>query len=515
MPVSSSRLKLATIGLILCLPACATSDQSRLEIPPHLLGRVTSSNSQPVSVADGSKESAGKVELKSPAASRSVDSQVKAVQATSTDLLGVPVVLPPNLSTPEFYSTNIARQSIGLEQALTGALLGNPDLITLRENAPASAEAVEVARRFPAALNPTLWVNPRPGVWERNIKNNGYHTTQGYFNISIRQPIELGHQTTHRHNIAIAAYEQAQSMIHQAEMTLLVQTYRTFQTAAYRRDKLKLSEELIRFNEKLVTTLRRGVENNAVKADDLALAEVEHEAVLQQVELARQDYETALADLQNQIGHPQSAGVIEPLGDFVLPSFIEEAQDEALINLALTTRPEIVAARAASKGTQSAILLAKGDKIPTLLVGPEYTKDEFGNHFAGFIAAVPLPILNSGAPLVRQREAEHRRALTAVEQLEQRTTTQIKVATIKWNSANRLVNQIEKSTTNLKASVARLEKLFEANQTDISRLLQARQRLIQLENSRLDAIWQATQAQSDLMLAVGAPSVIGTLPAGS
>jgi cobalt-zinc-cadmium efflux system outer membrane protein len=202
------------------------------------------------------------------------------------------------------------------------------------------------------------------------------------------------------------------------------------------------------------------------------------------------------------------------LGDFVLPSFIEEAQDEALINLALTTRPEIVAARAASKGTQSAILLAKGDKIPTLLVGPEYTKDEF-HHFAGFIAAVPLPILNSGAPLVRQREAEHRRALTAVEQLEQRTTTQIKVATTKWNSANRLVNQIEKSTTNLKASVARLEKLFEANQTDISRLLQARQRLIQLENSRLDAIWQATQAQSDLMLAVGAPSVIGTLPAGS
>jgi cobalt-zinc-cadmium efflux system outer membrane protein len=86
---------------------------------------------------------------------------------------------------------------------------------------------------------------------------------------------------------------------------------------------------------------------------------------------------------------------------------------------------------------------------------------------------------------------------------------------ILWSDSQFGKITVGKSTTNLKASVARLEKLFEANQTDISRLFQARQRLIQLKNSRLHAIWQATQAQSDLMLAVGAPSVIGTLPAGS
>jgi cobalt-zinc-cadmium efflux system outer membrane protein len=41
--------------------------------------------------------------------------------------------------------------------------------------------------------------------------------------------------------------------------------------------------------------------------------------------------------------------------------------------------------------------------------------------------------------------------------------------------------------------------------------LQARQGLIQLENARLDALWQATQAQSDLLLALGVPNLIAAL----
>ena len=57
-------------------------------------------------------------------------------------------------------------QSISLQTALYGALTSNPDLVVLRQggsqaNAP-SPEAVEVARHFPTALNPTLWVDYRP-----------------------------------------------------------------------------------------------------------------------------------------------------------------------------------------------------------------------------------------------------------------------------------------------------------------------------------------------------------------
>ena len=64
------------------------------------------------------------------------------------------------------------------------------------------------------------------------------------------------------------------------------------------------------------------------------------QATQQQVEAAQQDYLTALTDLRNQLGQPESAATAEPLGEFVLPGYIPELQDEAMIQVALQTRPE-------------------------------------------------------------------------------------------------------------------------------------------------------------------------------
>ncbi len=57
-----------------------------------------------------------------------------------------------------------AGQSLSLQSALYGALMSNPDLVTLRQGNPIAPtpEAVEVARRLPTTLNPTLWVDFRP-----------------------------------------------------------------------------------------------------------------------------------------------------------------------------------------------------------------------------------------------------------------------------------------------------------------------------------------------------------------
>ena len=63
-------------------------------------------------------------------------------------------------------------------------------------------------------------------------------------------------------------------------------------------------------------------------------------------------------------------------------------------------------------------------------------------------------------------------------------------------------------TAELAREVENLERLFDQGQTDLGRLMQAQQRLIQLRNAEVDAIWAATQAQADLLLALGAPALI-------
>ena len=65
----------------------------------------------------------------------------------------------------------------------------------------------------------------------------------------------------------------------------------------------------------------------------------------------------------------------------------------------------------------------------------------------------------------------------------------------------------------IQAETARMERLYKAGQTDLIRLLQVRGRLIQAENTQLDALWQATQAYADLLTALGCSPLIGSIEA--
>jgi len=253
------------------------------------------------------------------------------------------------------------------------------------------------------------------------------------------------------------------------------------------------------------------MEANQVQAADVALARVESRATRQLVTAARQDYLTALTDLRNQIGIPEQAGALEPLGEFTLPPYIPPIDEQVMIQQALESRPDIHAANALVNGTHSAVSLAKGDRIPTPIIGPQYAMDEAGVQYIGFVLISPLPIWNSGKPLVLQREAEHRRAVVAYQQAQQRAVAQVRAAVAKWNGATELVNDSSGLSKELQKDVSSLDRLFEDGQADLTKLMQARQRLIQLQNAQLDAVWQATQAQADLLLALGAPSLIHSM----
>jgi cobalt-zinc-cadmium efflux system outer membrane protein len=352
-------------------------------------------------------------------------------------------------------------------------------------------------------------IPPDPFGGGAQIGRHGfYRFGQFYFYLSLRQPIELGHQTTHRYNIARAAYQQQKWVVVQAELLALVQTYRFFETAAYRREKLKVAKELATFNERLLKTLEDRLEANQVPAADVVLGRVEARATRQLVKAAQQDYVTALTDLRNQIGIPESAAAAEPLGEFTLPPYIPPAREQEFIEMALQSRPDIQAAQAQVTGTKASQDLARADRIPSPVIGPQFEIDEAGLQYFGLVYITPIPIWNSGGPLLRQREAEHRRAHLVLQQVRQRIVSQVRSSLAKWNSASELIKETGGLTTELSGEVTRLERLFEQAQADLSKVMQAQQRLIQLRTAEVDATWAATQAQADLLLALGAPALI-------
>ena len=397
---------------------------------------------------------------------------------------------------------------LDLPTALQWTLYKNPDLVTLRRNLCVSSAAVAVARQFPMSLNPTVSIDYQPWNFERDL-GQGARQLEQLFSVSWSQPIEFGHRTTQRLAIAQAAYDQVHWNILQAELLALVETYRLHQTASYRREKLRVAQHLAEFNAQLLQTVRRQMEAAQASASDLVLAEVENQSMVQRLQTARQEYVDALSDLRRQIGLPECAACVIPIGALKVPEGMPFSNEDDLIRIALESHPEINAAKAQAAGSHSALALARADRIPVPSVGPFYEHDESGTTFYGIGLTTPVPVLNSGKPLVYQREMEHSRDLVAVEQLRIRTIARVKASLIRWNRTRDLLAQVYASTEMIQGQTAKMERLYAAGQTDLLRLLQVRQRLIEAENAQLDMAWQATQAYSDLLVAVGATPLIG------
>ena len=390
-----------------------------------------------------------------------------------------------------------------LEAALDWTLHCNPDLVTIRKNLDVSAEAVAVARRFPTSLNPTVALDVRPWVFERNSVGS-IDQLATVVNLTWMQPIEFGHRVAIRTSIASAAYSQTSWTILQTELMALVQTYRLHQGAVYRREKYRIDVELAEFNERLLAVLRRQLEANLISAADVVLAEVENQTTRQHVESARQDLVQAKMDLCQQIGVPGLAGTIELAGGLRLTDCRELGDEECFVRMALSSRPEVRAAEAQAAGSHDAVLLARADRIPIPSVGPVYEKDESNVSFYGVGISSQIPVLNTGTSLLRQREAEYRRDVVNLEQTRQKVVVQVRTVLIRTNEARRLVDQTDAITAPLQAQAARMDRLYEAGQSDLVKLFTVRQRLIEAENTRLDAAWQMVQAYADLIAALGA-----------
>ena len=421
-----------------------------------------------------------------------------------------PTPLPPVTGDAERLPATPSVVRLDLQTALDLTLSANPDLIAVRQNLGVSAEAVEVARRLPTSLNPSVSVHLAPWVFQR-LPEYGILQLDPLVAVSLQQPIQFGHMTAHRLSAARAAYDRERWIIVQAELQAVVQTYRLHQAAAYRRDKLRVAEELADFNNRLVATLRRQMEANQVPAADVVLAEVEGQATRQGLATAQQDFVVALSELRRQIGWRDDSRPMEPVGGVQLPDASVAGDGETLIQAALAGQPEIHAAQAQVASSRAALCLARAERIPVPSIGPAYERNETGASFYGLAISSPVPVLNMGATLVRQREAEYHRDMVVLEQLRQRTVLQIKTAQVRWNQGLQLVARTNAIQQPIQAQAARMDRLYEAGQTDLVKLLQVRQRLIEAQNTQLDVLWQAAQAYADLLAAVGVTPLIDSL----
>src|SRR4029079_11355400 len=155
---------------------------------------------------------------------------------------------------------------------------------------------------------------------------------------------------------------------------------------------------------------------------DVALADVEAASAQRQADLAEANYQAALFNLRTQLALDADAPVeLEPnwsnwrwlpAGDAFAPSAclpagqaasLSSSPDPVAVRQLVASRPDVMAARAASQAALANLRMAHAARVPPLQIGPLYERDDAATEFWGVQGQIDIPIVNSGKPLVRQR----------------------------------------------------------------------------------------------------------------
>jgi cobalt-zinc-cadmium efflux system outer membrane protein len=387
-------------------------------------------------------------------------------------------------------------KTLTLDEAVRYALENNPELAAVREQRGIAEAGVVIARTYP--FNP---------VWEGKVRAADGPASAGITNrvsnehkLSI--DVELHGQGRYRRQEASAAFSRTEWEIAFQETSLGIRVVRAFDAILYRREKLKLIEEIIRLNEKARDDVKKFREGGLLtKADPIVI-------------------ETEIADARAQRGPGRAAlvaawhefrrslGVTEEIIDVkgTLTSPVKKADTAALIDEALERRPDHHAREAAVSEAEAKLRLEIANRYGNPNIGPAYEYDPTRINLIGAQVVVPLPLINMRRGEILQRQAERERAVRELLETEVVIRQDVFAAVARLENARATVKTYETELLpSLRDGLAGIEKLLAAGDKEVTllSLIDVRRKLLKARDGYLDALWELSQAQADLAAAVG------------
>jgi cobalt-zinc-cadmium efflux system outer membrane protein len=323
--------------------------------------------------------------------------------------------------------------------------------------------------------------------------------------VSLAQTFELGGKGGARRDAADARVRAASADLELAVLQAKLDAWRTFQLAL----AAKLQLETVREAEQLATELAAATRDTQALGSgtqlqiNLTTAEVgraRHDRID-----AENQYERALADLATAVG----AGPVErlePRGEMTSMPALPWSQEDALAR-ALSSRPELSAARAGVEAAEADARLAAALGRPDITMGLSYGYEEdpdVTSHVVLASASVALPVRNRnqggrGAARARQRRAsmDQARLRTEVER-------EARVAFTSYQRARDAVLGFDQEVNErLHENLELARESFRAGKINYFEFNVVRRELVANRLAYLDAVAEAIEAWHAVQRAVG------------
>ncbi|QVL33590.1 TolC family protein [Telmatocola sphagniphila] len=410
---------------------------------------------------------------------------------------------PATLPAPEALKPAPAPTPVlKLQDALHFALENNPALASQRKQRGIAVARVVIAEQYP--FNP---------VAENRIQGASGPESAGVSNnLPIEQlllwEVETRNQKQFRKEGANATLSRTEWEIAYFEQTLAIDVLRAYTLALYRQEKLKLLEENLRINERLVEDVRRLVGLGKLRSADLILAQTEVVDTQDLVGAGRETMVAARQDLNRVLGSVD--GVFQLEGRLDSQAWNWESASEGLQETALNRRADLKARQMAVAEATANTKLTIANRYGNPIVGPVMTYDPSRAFSIGLQLNVPLPFANSKKGEILQSQAEQAQAAQLLRQAEFTVKQEVIASLARLAAAQKRLEQIEKrGLPTLGQAVQDIEKLFQAGEpgVDVLKVIDVRRKLLRARDNYLDALWSVRQSLIDVAAATGEPLV--------
>jgi outer membrane protein TolC len=406
---------------------------------------------------------------------------------------------PADVPAPEENPDKVPAE-LTLPLAIRWAIAHNPALATARKNHGVAAAGIVIANTYP--FNPIV----QDYVWGDGGPTAAGITNRVFNEHTVRLDWEYRGQGKIRRNIARAVLSRTDWEIANQEVLVGIQVVRTFQTALYRREKVRVLEQTARLQEEVFGQVERLVAEGALPSSELVLARADVAEAQAAVAPAVNLLTVAENDLRRQLGVIDCNFTVQGTLETLLP----EAEACQLVSAAEERRPDLHALSMAVQEAAGRIQLEIANRLGNPSLGPAVEYNETSVTFVGLWAIWQIPILNTRKGDIMQRRAEHARAMQAFQSAQVTMRQDVWTALNRLHAAEKTVDLFRTQTIpELRTARADLDKLFASGQAGVTlgRIVGLRLRLLNAYNLYLDGLFELALSEADLAAAVGDPTV--------
>lgn len=402
----------------------------------------------------------------------------------------------------------IAKDAIGqpIEDPLT---IDRAVQMALEQNLGLKVQEQDLGRAQGELLKAKVFTNPElelQGETDALTSNEG----EGIYSIGLGQTFFTGPKRRYRIGIAKVGLSKTENTIANKRRLLIAEVKEAFYATLLFQERLELSDELIKINERLVRLTEGRFREGFSPELDVNLAKIQLRQVLRSRMELEKELSLARSNLNLLLGLPADASQVAQ-GPFTRDDIRLDLSQ--LKEVALTQRADLKAQKLSLDQAGKEMDLARAERLPDVTLSLDYSQEqtvlsdlnfEDSSRLLGLKLSVPIPLYNRNQGEIAQARVQQEKQGLELLRLRSVIDKEVTKALIRLLSAQRALRLYDRDILPLTESHLRLtQAAYEQGLAGILDVMEAQRRFSETRLGSLEALYEYSLALTESERVIG------------